>query len=190
MFSYVVGVDPGFASLGVGVLRINAESPPGTLPEVVEAYVATTQKSRRARRITDDDVRRMQALWLNIFQTIDEYKPQVIGVECYTVYKPTQGGHAGKGSGWKALFAYAMTCAVGFGADIPVLAFTPTELKRGVCGRPDADKLDVEQGLYTKVSGLQQALAGLPAGMHEHAADAVGHAYLALAATTKGVPKC
>lgn len=155
---------------------------PGEKPKVVIATVVVTNKGTRGtERISFDDVRRMQLLWMNMEQFAVQYAPDVMGVETYTVYKPTQGGHAGKGTGWKAGFGYALACGVGFAHDIEVIPFLPADLKRRVAGHKSADKLDVEQALYGRVTGLEDALEGIPPRFHEHAADAVGHGLLALA---------
>lgn len=172
-----LGIDPGFAKLGLAVLEYEPSAGP---PRVIEATVVTTTKSSKAERTTEDDVQRMQTLWRNIEQFVVQYKPDVIGVEVYTVYKPTQGGHKGKGAGWKALFAYGMACGAAFAHDIPLRVYLPSDLKRRVASRVDASKLDVERSLYNLTSNLPTILAGIPPSAHEHAADAVGHALMAL----------
>lgn len=151
-----------------------------SLPRVVAAATVKTAKQRRAARVCDDDVRRMHILWQNIIQYLDEYKPDVVGVETYTVYKPSQGGHAGKGTGWKALYAYSMTAALGFERSIPVRPYSPTDLKRRVASNTGASKIEVERALQQRVVGLEDALASIPPSQHEHASDAIGHALLAL----------
>jgi len=170
-----LGIDPGFASMGIGVADWGG---PGHTPEIIEAFVVSTKKGKG--KVTYDDVRRMNILWLNIEQSIAEFKPDVIGVEVYTVYKPSQGGQ-GKGAGWKALYAYAMTCAMAFKYDIPVYPYMPADLHRRI-GNPDAaSKYAVEKGVLARSAGLQPLLDGIPSAKHEHAADACGHALMALA---------
>lgn len=174
-----MGVDPGFASMGVAVIEWGG---PGTTPTVLDAYVVRTTKGRGAAlRVTEDDVRRMQVLWLNLEQTFQEHKPDALGVETYTVYKPTQGGHAGKGAGWKALYAYGMTCAMAFKYAVPLYPFLPSDLHRRVGDPKAASKLAVEHGVLRRTAGLDTILEGLPTNQHEHAADACGHALMALA---------
>jgi Holliday junction resolvasome RuvABC endonuclease subunit len=167
--------------MGVGV--VETDSP--NAPKVVEAFVVKTIKGKGSGKITDDDVRRMQILWLNIEQSILEYKPDVIGVEVYTVYKPSQGGHRGKGTGWKALYAYAMTCAMAFKHDIPVLPFMPADLHRRVGNPKEASKFAVQQGVNRRTAGLQTVLDNIPISQHEHAADACGHGLMALSDFSK-----
>lgn len=169
-----LGIDPGFASMGFGVIDWVA----GTPPHVYDAFVVTTRKG--AGKATQDDIRRMQILWLNIEQAIHEYQPDVIGIETYTVFGNPRG-RAGKGTGWKALHGYSMSCAMAFKYDIPVLPFMPADLKRRVANNTSATKTDVERALGTRVTGLPEALAGLPSSVHEHAADACGHGLMALA---------
>ena len=172
-----MGVDPGFANMGVSVLEWNG---PGTPIQAIAGYVVSTDK-KDADRVTSDDTRRMRMLWMNLEQTIKTYQPHIIGVEAYTVYKPTQGGSQGKGTGWKALFAYAMTCTMSFSHNIPLKVFMPTDLKRRVASKVDASKVDVERALAARGIDLSAVLADLPGGKHEHAADAAGHGLMALA---------
>lgn len=170
-----LGIDPGFANMGVGVL--DWPNPPDGKPQIIEAYVVSTKKGKG--KVTEDDLRRMQMLWLNIEQSIHEFKPDVIGVEVYTVYKPSQGGQ-GKGAGWKALFAYAMTCSMAFKYDIPVINYMPADLHRRVSDASYASKTAVEQGVIRRTAGLEDILEGIPQSKHEHAADACGHGLMAL----------
>lgn len=168
----VLGVDPGFAHMGVAVVDEHRN--------VVDAFVVGTKKtSNKARRVTDDDVDRMNLLWLNINQAVIDHQPEAVGVETYTVFKPGQGGH-GKGAGWKAVFAYAMTCSVAFSYKIPVYAFRPTDLKQKVAGWTSAGKQDIEDAVRRSVGGAAEALDRIPASAREHAADAIGHALLTL----------
>lgn len=167
----VMGVDPGLARVGVAVLE------EGARPCVLEAYVAATTKGKGKR--TDDDVSRMRMIWANIAHTFEEYQPQTIAVEAYTVFKGTQGGQ-GRGAGWKAIYAYSMTCALGFSKGVKVMSFMPSELKLGVTQNKSAGKYEVEHALYDLVDGMREKMDQTPPGDREHAADAIGHAFLAL----------
>lgn len=161
--------------MGVAVLEVTKG-----LPRLLDCYVVATTKTRnRARRVVDDDVDRMNVLWLNIDQSIRDFKPDIIGVETYTVFKPGQGGH-GKGAGWKALYAYVITATVGFMYKLPVYAFRPSDMKRRIANNTRASKVDVESAVRRQVQNLDEFLQTLPPGKHEHAADAVGHALCAL----------
>jgi Holliday junction resolvasome RuvABC endonuclease subunit len=161
--------------MGVCLLEDRISGP----PMLLDAYVVATKKtSNKSRRVTDDDVDRMNLLWLNIHGTVEEFKPDAVGVETYTVFKAGQGGH-GMGAGWKAVFAYAMTCAVAFERGLPVYAFRPTDMKRKVAANTSASKVDVEQAVRRQVGNLDEFLARTPENAHEHLADAVGHALCA-----------
>lgn len=151
------------------------------LPSLLDLYViSTTKNASRSRRVTDDDLDRMNLLWLNINQSVVDFKPDAIAVESYTVFRPGQGGQ-GKGAGWKAIYAYAMTCAVGFHYGLPVYVFRPTDMKRRVANNQSASKQDVEAAVRRQVSNLDEYLQKIPSAKHEHAADAVGHALCGLA---------
>ena len=159
-----MGVDPGIANVGVAVVE--------TSPlQVLEAYVVATKKTQsRNRRIVDDDQDRMRTIWVNLTETYTEYKPNALGVEAYTVYKPGQGGQ-GKGAGWKALYAYVMTITLGFIHDIPVHGFTPKQLKLAIGADPT--KAGTDQAVCAQVPNAAEYLAKLSAGSRNHAADAI-----------------
>lgn len=172
-----LGVDPGLAHMGVAVV----ETVDGQLPKVLDAYVVGTKKTTsKSRKIVDDDVDRMNLLWLNLHETVHEFQPQCVGIETYTVFKPGQGGQ-GKGAGWKALYAFAMAAAIGFELKIPVFSFRPSDMKRQIASVITASKDDVEAAVRRQVQNLDEFLSLIPAGNREHAADAVGHALCALA---------
>lgn len=167
-----MGVDPGFANMGVAVVDSDLR--------VLEAYtVGTSKTGNKKRRVTDDDVDRMNLLWLNLRQTVEEFKPDAVAVESYTVFRPEQGGQ-GKGAGWKAVYAYAMACTVAFEHALPIYAFRPGDLKRIVAKDKSASKVDVEDAVRKVVANLDEFLEGIPSGAHEHAADAVGLALCGL----------
>lgn len=151
----------------------------GTTPTPVDAWVIATHKGRSgADRVTEDDARRMQMLWFAIDSAIAEHHPDVIGVEAYTVYKPTQGGHAGKGAGWKAIYAYAMACSAAFAHGLEVRVYLPSDLKRRVGRATDASKGAVQQALVASMPAAAAVFERTAATNREHAADAMGHALM------------
>lgn len=171
-----LGVDPGLAHMGVAVV----ETVEGELPRVLDAYVVGTKKTTsKSRKVVDDDIDRMNLLWLNLHESAHEFQPNCVGIETYTVFKPGQGGQ-GKGAGWKALYAFAMAAAIGFEHKIDVFSFRPSDMKRQITGVVTASKDDVEDAVRAKVQNLDEFLSLIPSNNREHAADAVGHALCAL----------
>lgn len=172
------GVDPGLRRVGMAV--VDAPQTPDQPYKIIDAFVIGTAKhANRKRKVIDDDVDRMNLIWINLQETVVKHEPDLIAVETYTVFKADQGGH-GKGAGWKALYAYAMTCAVGFARGIPVRPFRPTDLKRRIGSNTSATKHDIEVAVRDRTDRLDEFLALIPGSDHEHAADAVGHAICAL----------
>lgn len=171
----VLGVDPGLAHLGFASLEKTSE---GT--RILDAGIIRTSKStHKARKATDDDLDRARILWLNVNQQVCRFEPVAIGVETYTVFRPTQGGH-GKGAGWKALYSFGMALAVGFEHGLAVYTFRPTEMKRSLVGSTGASKEDVEEAVRRHVTNLDEFLDQVPDAEHEHLADAAAHALMTL----------
>lgn len=86
----------------------------------------------------------------------------------------------GKGAAAKVLSVQGLVCQAAFDRNLPVLPFTPADLKRRATGGKAASKEDVMRGLASFVSGFDAGLAYLAPTHRNHAADAVGHAVLAL----------
>lgn len=86
----------------------------------------------------------------------------------------------GKGAAAKVLAVQGLVCEAAFSRNVPVLPFTPADLKRRATGGKGASKEDVMRGLAKFVHEFDSRLSYLPATHRNHAADAVGHAVLAL----------
>ena len=169
----VMGIDPGFASTGVVVLEKQMGQKPSCLYAGVIRTKKAEKKDRRGLRVTADDSRRMREVWNALVYHYASFEPQVLAFEVYTPYR-AQGGSA-----WKAARVEGAVQMFGLERGMLVLPFLPQDLKRNFCGKLSASKGEVQEAVVMKVESLDVAIQKLSKGMHEHAADAAGHAYLA-----------
>jgi len=182
------GVDPGLRFLGMAVLSMPLPSTGATGPkplpmlqmiQVLETE-KTPKKAMRDLRVSADDQRRLKYLWDRISQMLIEHRPQAMGVESYAPFPGQMGGSA-----WKVAFAYQLAMCAGWAYGILPMVFRPDDLKRRLLGKNAGTKVAVEDVLRTLVTGFGDALDKLPKTKREHAADAVGHALLALEEAAK-----
>jgi len=86
----------------------------------------------------------------------------------------------GRGNAAKVLSVQGVVCATAFSRGLPVMPFTPADLKRRATNTNSASKEAVAVGLRRIVNEIGDALQSTPGGMQNHAYDAAGHAVLAL----------
>ena len=82
-----LGVDPGFASTGIGAVEYvdGVYRSRGVMLSVTEPAKG---KGHTKLRTTWDDERRVRLHWTAVTEAIAKLKPDVIGVEAYTIYEP------------------------------------------------------------------------------------------------------
>lgn len=131
----ILGIDPGFAITGYGVVSYNGNS-----FRVINYGVVTTKPEL-------PHPQRLLLLENSLASIIDEYKPEYVSVE--ELFFNTNAKTAiqvGEGRG------VALLCAARAG--IPVYEYTPIQVKQGVTGYGRADKMQVQQ--------MIKVLLGLP----------------------------
>lgn len=171
----VMGIDPGFAEMGVVILeRAHPDWQPRLLKALTLSTAKATQKERTNLRVTSDDQRRYRELWLGLDQVRSQYTPYAVGLEAYRVFEG-RGGNA-----WKTAVVYGGIIFWAHSCDLYVAPFLPSDLKKRFCNNKSASKDDVAQALARFIPGLESALDSVAKGRREHIADAAGHAYLVM----------
>jgi len=121
----VIGVDPGLTRCGLGVVELMS----GSRPSLVEAGVVRTPA-------TDDAPRRLLAIEQGLEQWMTRHQPQAMAVE--RVFAQ-QNLHTVTGTSQAA--GVAMLVAARH--EIPVVTYTPTEVKAAITGSGSAGKAQV-----------------------------------------------
>lgn len=121
----ILGIDPGTATTGFGIIKQNKNQ-----PELVDFGVISTDKN-----FTDSE--RLKILGDDIHQLIKKHKPDAIGVE--KLFFTTNQKTAMSVSQARGVILFVCQKA-----GVPILEFTPLQVKSYVCGYGKADKKQVQ----------------------------------------------
>ena len=143
----VLGIDPGTANTGYGVVS----SAPGRLTALASGVIETSSRTPLERRLADIHAR--------VAELIDEHEPDAVAVEDLFFGNNARSAFAvGQARG-------VVLLAAGQRA-IPCASYTPQQVKGAVCGSGRAGKDQVQRMVQTLL-----ALTELP--RPDHAADAL-----------------
>jgi crossover junction endodeoxyribonuclease RuvC len=157
----VLGIDGGFASLGLAAVEI--------LPDrerLVDSWVVRTEKSSKKLgvRSGDDTARRAREIASRVDMAISLHQPGAIALESPSW--PRNAGVAAKmGVAFGCIFALAEKHR------LPLVMASPQEVKRALTGAKTATKDDVIAAIerrFPEITWPSQKT------LWEHAADAVG----------------
>jgi len=122
-----IGIDPGTAITGYGVIR---ENPDGSLDTITYGVIITSTESPMPKRL--------QVIYQKLSEIIQLHRPDHGAVEKLFFHRNvTTAISVGQGRG-VAILALAQ-------ADTPVAEYTPLQIKQAVAGYGAADKNQVQQ---------------------------------------------
>jgi len=155
----ILGIDPGFATTGVGILRITRGTP------AEAAYDCITTKAGK------EFTSRLVELHSAIRATIRSFRPDIMAIERLFFARNVRTAMAvGQAIGVIKLAAAQ--------AGVPVQEYTPMEVKQAVTGRGSGDKKEVAR-MVARLLGLDR----IP--RPDDAADALAIAYCHYAMTRR-----
>jgi len=143
----VLGIDPGLAATGYGVVTRRAGR-----PVALDGGVIETPAGRAAEL-------RLTAIHAAVGALLDEHAPEAVAVEAIYFGQNARTAFAVGQARGAALLAAGQR-------GIPCTAYTPQQVKGAVCGSGRADKAQVQ-----RMVGVLLALAEPP--RPDHAADAL-----------------
>lgn len=146
----IIGIDPGTATTGFGIIDIK-----GTAMELVAAGVITTPSNRPLEK-------RLLTIYSEIDQLIKQYRPKQVVVELLYFAKNVT-------TAMSVSHARGITLLAAAQAKLPVYEYTPLQVKQAITGHGQAGKYEVQ----TMVKKLLQ-LKELP--KPDDAADALATA--------------
>lgn len=157
----VLGIDPGFASMGLAAVNVGPDT-----ERILELAVLRTEKSARKLevRASDDNVRRAVQLTKGLCRLIDKHNPIAIAAEA-------QSWPRNAGSSAKVGIAWGVVAAVASWYSLAIVQTSPQALKKAVCGSKTATKEDVIAAIEGRFPDVEWPS---PASTVEHAADAIG----------------
>lgn len=121
----IIGVDPGLSRCGIAVLGGT-----GARPALIHSDVVRTGAD-------DAHAERLAVIHAGIEAIVREYKPSALAVERIFINKQ---GNTGIG----AVQVVGFVHLIGAHAGIPVVEYTPSQVKAAVTGSGDADKAAVQ----------------------------------------------
>jgi Holliday junction resolvasome RuvABC endonuclease subunit len=170
----VMGIDPGFASMGVAVIgRSNAGARIQLLHLGTVSTAKATKKARVNLRATNDDQRRYDEIYDAIEALRQRYRPTAVGVEAYHPYVEAA-------TGWKTAVVYGGIIFWARASNIYCAPYIPQDLKRRFCGNQSGSKLAVASVVMQLIVGAPEAYLATNKTQREHVGDALGHAVLVL----------
>lgn len=143
--SRVLGIDPGSRKTGFGIVESGRYN-----PSYLVSGVIRVEKLSGAQRLKN--------IYLSICELIEQYQPDVMAVEKVFVYKnPKSAITLGQARG-------VILCAAAMN-DVPIMEYTPTQIKSTIVGKGHASK--------TQVQFMVQNILKLTESPQEDAADAL-----------------
>jgi crossover junction endodeoxyribonuclease RuvC len=123
----ILGIDPGTATTGFGIIQSNKKSNDFTL---VDFGVISTKK-------TSTDAERLKILADDLKSILKKYKPDCVGIEklFFTTNQKTVMTVS------QARGAILLICQTN---NVPILEFTPLQVKSFICGYGKAEKKQVQ----------------------------------------------
>lgn len=169
---YVLGLDPGFASVGYAVVRITRDS-----EQPVKLGIIRTEKSsgKRNVRASDDNLERAKEIAAELQAIVRQYDVKLICAE--TMSYPRNAAAAAK-----MAMCWGVLAALAHQHSIPVAQATPQEVKKALCHKKDASKEEVQEavrrvftGFFSEEvkPGVPLPLSNIPKSLWEHPCDAL-----------------
>ncbi len=154
----ILGIDPGTATTGYGIIKIEKTNQ----PTLVDFGVISTDK-----RLRDAD--RLKILGDDISAIIDKYKPKAVGVEklFFTTNQKTV---------MSVSQARGVVLYIAQNNGLPIYEFTPLQIKNFICGYGKAEKKQV-QYMVQKIFNLKSVPKPDDAADALAAALCTGHFY-------------
>lgn len=166
---YILGIDPGFASVGYAVVAMGAE-PAQDSP--IKMGVIRTQKAdgKRKVRASEDNLERAKEISKELQTILTLYPASLICAE--TMSYPRNSAAAAK-----MAICWGVLAAIAQQRGIALTQASPQEVKKAVCGKKDASKEDVKVALDSMFPSMLTGTLGLcskiPASVQEHPYDAL-----------------
>lgn len=167
----IVGLDPGFASLGFAVLALD---PPR--PRVVAFGCFTTSATAKKQKVlaVEDNVRRTLSI-ARFLRGLATHSPRTVAIAAEAMSFPRSSSVAAK-----VALTWGAIASLSEAANIPILQASPQQVKLAVCGVKTATKEEVQAAvarLYPEIVPMRTALTR---GVWEHPHDALACAHLIL----------
>jgi crossover junction endodeoxyribonuclease RuvC len=128
----ILGIDPGLASLGFGSISLAASSSSDVTPTLLDFGIIQTA----ARAAVGD---RLQTIYDDLHTLIDHHQPHLVAVEKLFFYR--------MGNTILVAQARGVILLVLAQHQLPLVEFTPAQIKQALTGYGNANKDEVQQAV-------------------------------------------
>lgn len=154
----VLGIDPGFRSLGWAIIEYD-----GSLAKCVEAGVIRTQKSKHKIPVWQDNQARCKTIGEDLKNVCTSYNIKLIAVEAESWTRTSSDRVIGMARG--LIYGLAVD-------NWPLTQWHPKDVKQELTGKKSASKTEITEWLCDNIPGASKYLMRIPKTQREHAADA------------------
>ncbi len=166
MSCVVVGVDPGFALLGLCAVELFSDGG----EQVLGMRLVETKKSDKRLRVlaSDDNMRRTREIYRETSLFMEERNPVAFVTESFSPPRNAQ-------TAAKVARAIGVIAALAEAKDLPIVSILPKTIKKVATGKATASKQEIEHSMRTRYSSstLDRVSVGIPPSKLNHVMDAL-----------------
>lgn len=167
--AYVLGIDPGFASIGYAIVAIGPDAD-RDCPVKMGLIKTSKSSAKRNVRASEDNLDRAKEIAAELQKLLTLYPATLICAE--TMSYPRNAAAAAK-----MAMCWGVLAAIAQQKHLPLTQASPQEVKKAVCGKKDASKTDVQQALGAlfpaQLTGSGHLCSKVPPSAQEHPYDAL-----------------
>ncbi|WP_038015706.1 crossover junction endodeoxyribonuclease RuvC [Synechococcus sp. PCC 7335] len=139
MTKRILGLDPGLAILGFGVLEYDPAKMRDLMPDIRVIDYGIVQTPART-----DTGQRLCTIYNDLHSVIDEYKPDLVSIEKLFFYR--------MGNTILVAQARGVVMLVLAQCNLPFVEFTPAQIKQSITGHGNADKVEVQDAVARELN--------------------------------------
>lgn len=134
MTKRILGLDPGLAILGFGVIEYDPAKKRDLIPDIRAVDYGIVQTPART-----DTGKRLCTIYNDLHSVIDEYQPDLVSIEKLFFYR--------MGNTILVAQARGVVMLVLAQRNLPFVEFTPAQIKQSIAGHGNADKVEVQDAV-------------------------------------------
>lgn len=166
-----MGVDTGFANIGVTFARIDGPTPSDLTILTIQRFGTEKSAKKKNIRSVDDNFARARLIASTLRKLVALYKPSLMTFESMTHGGPGQASVMAKMG-----MCYGLLAGLVEALDLPCVQMTPQEIKKAVCGKKDASKEEIQNALDILFNDTPKKTLDaqkVAQGMREHPYDSL-----------------
>lgn len=164
----LLGIDPGFSSLGWAVIEIDEIE-----VRSIACGLITTKPNKTAKK-NDDNVERCAVIHHELARIHETHSFALIAAEAQSWTRFSNADRA-------VAMAWGVIASTSERHGAPVIQIRPQDAKRALTGRQSSSKTDLQAVIEEKVVGASQHLSKIAKSKQNHASDAYAVALASLA---------